>query len=115
MDVGCGAGGLLAALADRGWRVHGLDLAPRAVEAAVAWWRTTRRADEVLDVLIRHAEATDLGIRAIRCLGEMGPVAARALPVLREGIASERRLGQTHTLDAAFVVACREAVARIET
>lgn len=34
LDVGCGAGGLLTALAERGWAVHGVDLAPKAVAAA---------------------------------------------------------------------------------
>lgn len=34
LDVGCGAGGLLAALAERGWKVTGIDIAPKAVAAA---------------------------------------------------------------------------------
>lgn len=34
LDVGCGAGGLLAALGERGFRLHGVDVAPRAIEAA---------------------------------------------------------------------------------
>ncbi len=34
LDVGCGAGGLVVALAQRGWRVTGIDLAEKAVEAA---------------------------------------------------------------------------------
>ena len=33
-DVGCGAGGLVVALARRGWTVTGIDLAEKAVEAA---------------------------------------------------------------------------------
>jgi len=36
LDVGCGAGGLLATLAERGWTPHGIDIAPRAIEAARA-------------------------------------------------------------------------------
>ena len=34
LDVGCGAGGLVVALARRGWTVTGIDLAEKAVEAA---------------------------------------------------------------------------------
>jgi len=34
LDVGCGAGGLLVALAQLGWEVHGIDLAPNAILAA---------------------------------------------------------------------------------
>ncbi len=34
LDVGCGAGGLLASLADAGWVAHGVDVAPKAIEAA---------------------------------------------------------------------------------
>ena len=34
LDVGCGAGGLVVALADRGWQVTGIDIADRAIEAA---------------------------------------------------------------------------------
>lgn len=34
LDVGCGAGGTVAALAQRGWQVTGVDIAPRAIEAA---------------------------------------------------------------------------------
>ena len=34
LDVGCGAGGLLAALGRAGWTLHGIDLAPKAIEAA---------------------------------------------------------------------------------
>lgn len=34
LDVGCGAGGLLAALAKEGWKVAGIDIAPKAISAA---------------------------------------------------------------------------------
>lgn len=34
LDIGCGAGGLALALAERGWRVTGVDLASRAIDAA---------------------------------------------------------------------------------
>ena len=36
LDVGCGAGGLLLALAGKGWEVSGIDIAPRAIAAARA-------------------------------------------------------------------------------
>ena len=36
LDVGCGAGGLAVALAERGWDVLGIDLAPKAIAAARA-------------------------------------------------------------------------------
>lgn len=36
LDVGCGAGGLLLALAQKGWKVSGVDLAGNAVRAADA-------------------------------------------------------------------------------
>ena len=34
LDVGCGAGGLLAAMAERGWVISGIDVAANAIEAA---------------------------------------------------------------------------------
>ena len=34
LDIGCGAGGLVVALAQRGWRVAGVDIAAKAIEAA---------------------------------------------------------------------------------
>ena len=36
LDVGCGAGGLAVALAERGWEVTGIDLADKAITAARA-------------------------------------------------------------------------------
>lgn len=36
LDVGCGAGGLVCALAERGWKVTGVDIAPNAIDAATA-------------------------------------------------------------------------------
>lgn len=34
LDVGCGAGGLLAALGSAGWTLSGIDIAPKAIAAA---------------------------------------------------------------------------------
>ena len=34
LDIGCGAGGLVVALSQRGWRVTGIDIAAKAIEAA---------------------------------------------------------------------------------
>ena len=34
LDIGCGAGGLVVALAQRGWQVTGIDIATKAIEAA---------------------------------------------------------------------------------
>ena len=34
LDIGCGAGGLVVALAERGWQVTGVDIAPKAIAAA---------------------------------------------------------------------------------
>jgi SAM-dependent methyltransferase len=34
LDIGCGSGGLVAALVERGWEVTGVDVAPRAIAAA---------------------------------------------------------------------------------
>ncbi len=34
LDIGCGAGGTALALAEMGWTVHGIDISPRAIEAA---------------------------------------------------------------------------------
>ncbi len=34
LDVGCGAGGLVVAMAELGWRVTGIDIAERAITAA---------------------------------------------------------------------------------
>lgn len=34
LDIGCGSGGLVAAMAEKGWEVTGIDIAPKAVEAA---------------------------------------------------------------------------------
>ena len=36
LDVGCGAGGLVVALAQRGWQVTGIDIAKNAISAARA-------------------------------------------------------------------------------
>ena len=34
LDIGCGAGGLIVALAERKWQVTGIDIAAKAIEAA---------------------------------------------------------------------------------
>jgi cyclopropane fatty-acyl-phospholipid synthase-like methyltransferase len=34
LDIGCGSGGLVAAMVEKGWEVTGVDIAPKAVEAA---------------------------------------------------------------------------------
>ena len=53
LDVGCGAGGLVVALAERGWTVTGIDIAESAIAAA-------RRVaeDRGIDVEFHVADAT---------------------------------------------------------
>jgi SAM-dependent methyltransferase len=55
LDIGCGAGSNLLYLADLGYRVHGVDLSPGAVEAA-----QQRAKEAALRVDIREGDALDL-------------------------------------------------------
>ncbi|MFE0644097.1 SAM-dependent methyltransferase [Streptomyces sp. NPDC058877] len=47
LDLGCGAGGNALALAERGWRVTGVDLAPRAIASTRASARARGLDDRV--------------------------------------------------------------------
>ena len=78
LDVGCGAGGLCTELAAGGWRVTGIDIAPRAIQAArrvaqrrgvtveliagdAASWHPPRSFDLVTSSFALPATATDQG------------------------------------------------------
>lgn len=54
LDVGCGAGGLVLALAQRGWKCSGIDLSPKAIRSANA---RLEAAGESAD--LRAADACD--------------------------------------------------------
>jgi len=53
LDIGCGAGGLVVALAERGWQVTGIDLATKAIAAAQAVMKTRS-----IDAELQVADAT---------------------------------------------------------
>ena len=53
LDVGCGAGGLIVALAEAGWQVAGIDIAARAIAAA-----REVLAERGLDAELAVADAT---------------------------------------------------------
>jgi hypothetical protein len=41
--------------------------------------------------LLPHVRAGRLGVEAVRCLGDIGPPAAAAVPALRQAVTSELR------------------------
>jgi len=53
LDLGCGAGGLVGALAQRGWEVTGVDIASRAIDAA-----SQVLAERGLEATLEVADAT---------------------------------------------------------
>jgi hypothetical protein len=91
-----------------------------AVRAAIAHWRITGDAGPVVPVLMEHAEPGDCGIEAVRRLGEIGPDAAAAVPLLQDAVDSEYveiRSGSAGMLaakDEEWADACREALAKIQ-
>lgn len=56
-----------------------------SARSAAAHWYLTRDAAPVVPVLLRRLQAGRLGVEAVRCLGDMGPAAHVAIPVLRQG------------------------------
>lgn len=56
LDLGCGAGGNALALAERGWRVTGVDLAPRAIASTRAS-ACARGLDDRVEVAVADSAA----------------------------------------------------------
>ncbi|AEV87225.1 WD-40 repeat-containing protein [Actinoplanes sp. SE50] len=54
-----------------------------AGEAAVAYWRVTGEAAPVVPVLTAHLRCRRSALQVVACLGEIGPAAAAAVPLLR--------------------------------
>jgi len=52
LDIGCGSGGLVAALLARGWQATGIDIAPRAIAAAR---KVLEARDLVADLQVANA------------------------------------------------------------
>jgi HEAT repeat protein len=92
----------------------------RAVCAAVAYWHLTGDGAPVVPVLVRYAQCGPRGMVAVRCLADVGPAAAAAIPLLREAVDSPYRqvgwaVGDTAILeDEAWMDACAQALARIQ-
>lgn len=82
--------------------------------AAVALWRVTGDADEVLPVLIEAWTATPADRpETAACLVELGPAAAPALPLIRRELASPRRHRNDNTQgNMRYDVASDEALLR---
>jgi hypothetical protein len=104
---------LLEAPDDTGWR---------RLHVAEALWRTTGDADAVLP-LLTTVWTVNARVRpaAARCLADMGPAAAPALPLLRDELARPRRHGASDTAwssdqvraDEELVRLCRDALVAI--
>ncbi|MFK0018947.1 hypothetical protein [Streptomyces sp. NPDC090798] len=85
-----------------------------AARTAVALWRVTGDADEVLPVLIEAWTSAPAGRpETAACLVEMGPAAAPALPLIRRELASPRRhRNDDSTGNVRYDVASDEALLR---
>ncbi|GIJ47624.1 hypothetical protein Val02_45100 [Virgisporangium aliadipatigenens] len=53
--------------------------------AAIAYWRVSGDAATAVPALLPHVVALPRGVAVVRCLAEIGPPAAAALPALRAG------------------------------
>jgi len=108
LDVGCGAGGLVAALCERGWTVTGIDIAPHAIEAAgkvlarrglgaelvtadAATWQPTGQFDLVTNCFALPTSQADQA-RAFRAM--RAAVAPGGHVVIKDFDASMKRLEQ---------------------
>ncbi|WP_433086921.1 hypothetical protein ACQP1P_14510 [Dactylosporangium sp. CA-052675] len=89
----------------------------QSMRAAVAYWHATGDPAPVVPVLLRHATHSPRGLEAVRCLAEIGPAAAEALPVLVAAPAAPDRRPFNHDTwghdDDLWLDACAAAVARI--
>ncbi len=128
-EGGYGRSHALAAVGEMGPDGAGLvDLLPAllgsddewtALRAAAAYWYVTRDAAPALPILLDHLTAGPRGLEAARCLGDIGPQAADAVPALRKGAESEAcQLGTGFSGswmadDEAWADACADALARI--
>ena len=90
-----------------------------AIRSAIAYWSVTGDSAPVVPVLLPHLRAGERGVEAVRCLGEIGPPAAAAVPALREAVTSEDRQIESGSPaswvaeDEEWVRVCAEALDRI--
>jgi HEAT repeat protein len=61
------------------------------LQAATAYWCVTGDHEPVVPILLRHVAGNSYGLIAVRCLADIGPPAAAAVPVLRRQVTSEYR------------------------
>ena len=133
---------LCALIDDPRTRTHALDVVPtlgdRAAElaprlapliddadpdvsarAAIAYFHATSDAPRVLPTLLANVRCSPLGLEVVTCLGEVGPLAHEAIPLLRDAIESPWRqveVGDTDTwieTDEAWAERCAAALTRI--
>jgi hypothetical protein len=95
------------------------DDARQALWAAVAYWKLTADPVPVVPVLLRFLNCGPRGMVAVQCLGDIGPAAEAAAPVLRAAVESPYRQWQLSVgedgvrQDEAWRDACSAALARI--
>ncbi|MEU4425460.1 hypothetical protein AB0F81_32970 [Actinoplanes sp. NPDC024001] len=91
----------------------------QALRAAVAYWHVTGDPEPVVPVLLRHLVCSPRGMIAVKCLGDIGPAAGAAEPVLRAAVESPYRQWRTSVgedgirQDEAWSEACAAALARV--
>lgn len=90
-----------------------------SARAAIAYFHATGDASRVLPTLLANVQCSNLGMDVVACLGEIGPRAHEAIPLLREAIESPWRqveVADTDTwieTDEAWAERCAAALARI--
>ncbi|MCP9210370.1 SAM-dependent methyltransferase [Streptomyces sp. NEAU-Y11] len=91
LDLGCGAGGNALALAERGWRVTGVDISPRAI-AGTRTTACTRGLDDRIELAVADSatwrpETTHGFVLSSYALPPRGPARTATLTTLAAALA----------------------------